>query len=592
MSSPKALNPELVRTQLENILSSAGFARNDRLRGFLRFLVERELSGRADELKESVLGVEFFGRPTDYDVRQDSVVRNEAAKLRSRLAEYYVAEGAADPLIIDLPKGGYKPAFRLVEKTTVPVPERGGSRRPARMWLAVTLAGCAVAPGFWWAVTRHRNAPIPIAVLPLVNLDRNPDHDYYADGLTGEIIRNLSIIDGLAVRSQTSSFAFKGKPQNAHDVGKQLDAEYIVEGSVLVSGQQLRINAQLVRVRDDFPLWAGKYDRELTDVFAIQDEISLGIVNQLRLNLGRGRRRYETSVEAYDLYLRARALQVRGKGFVGLLEEAIAKDPSFAPAYGALAMAYGARSGEFRRDIPDEVQKLRVAVEQAIRLDPLLAEAHAALGILYARDARWVESEKSFRRAIELDPHSSDTHKEFAVFLLRSLGRFDEALDQLRIAEKNDPLSPKLQFNLGWVLISAGRYDEAARYCSKLPTDFPERNMCLGRALYGQGRAEEAIRTFIKSDDGADRAYLGYTYARSGRRQEAEKLAIDLSPRPLQQALIFAGLDDKERTLEALDRMAVVGPVRMGAILGLPELALLRGDPRLRALRKRVGLPQ
>jgi len=456
----------------------------------------------------------------------------------------------------------------------------------------VALVGCAVASTEWWQVIQHRNAPIPIAVLPLVNLDRNPDHDYYADGLTGEIIRNLSIIDGLAVRSQTSSFAFRGKPQNAHDVGKQLDVEYILEGSVLVSGRQVRINAQLVRVRDDFPLWAGKYDRELTDVFAIQDEISRGIVNQLRLIVGHGRRRYETSVEAYDLYLRARALQVQGKRFDGPLEEAIAKDPSFAPAYAALTVAYAARSGEFRRDIPDEVQKLRAAVEQAIRLDPLLAEAHAALGILYARDARWVESEKSFRRAIELDPNSSDTHKEFAVFLLRSLGRFDEALDQLRVAEKNDPLSARLHSILSWVLISAGHYDEAARYCSKLPTDFPERNMCLGRALFGQGRTEEAIRIFMKGHNGADRAYLGYAYARSGRREEAEKLATDLSRRPSQQALIFAGLGDKERTLEALDRMAVVGPVRMGWILSNPELALLRGDSRLKALRKRVGLPE
>jgi TolB-like protein/Tfp pilus assembly protein PilF len=458
------------------------------------------------------------------------------------------------------------------------------------------LAGCAIVSAvLWWQGIQHRNAPIPIAVLPLINLDRNPDHDYFADGLTGEIIRNLSIIDGLAVRSQTSSFAFKGKTQNVHDIGKQLDAEYVLEGSVLFSGQQLRINAQLVRVRDDYPLWSGKYDRELTDVFAIQDEISRGIVNGLRLKLGQGRRRYETSAEAYDLYLRARSLQIQHgqTGFdqsIGPLEEVIAKDPSFAPAYAGLAMAYASRSGQFRQDIPDEIRKLRAAVEQAIRLDPLLAEAHDALGMLYARDARWVESEKSFRRAIELDPNSSASRTGFAVYLLESLGRIEEALHQLRIAEKNDPLSPRLQYNLGWLLISAGRYDEAARYCNKLPADHPNRNMCLGQALLGQGRTEEAIRIFIKSADGSGRGYLGYAYARSGRREEAEKLALDLSP--LQQAVIFAGLGDKERTLEALDRMAVVGPVRMGSILGLPELALLRGDPRVKALRKKVGLPE
>jgi tetratricopeptide (TPR) repeat protein len=221
-------------------------------------------------------------------------------------------------------------------------------------------------------------------------------------------------------------------------------------------------------------------------------------------------------------------------------------------------------------------------VEQAIRLDPLLAEAQAALGMLYARDAH----------AIELDPGSSASHTGFALNLLRSLGRMDEALHQLRIAEKNDPISPQLQFHLGWLLISVGRNDEAAGYCNKLPTDHPNRNMCLGRALLGQERTEEAIGMFIKSDDRGNRSYLGYAYARSGRREEAEKLAIGFSQRPFQQALIFAGLGDKERTLEALDRMTVVGPVRMGSILSQPELALLRGDPRVKTLRKRVGLPE
>src|SRR5207244_11414126 len=135
--------------------------------------------------------------------------------------------------------------------------------------------------------------------------------DYLAHGLTGQIIRNLSIIDGLADRSQTSSYACKGKPKNIREAGKQLEADYIVEGSVQRAGQQLRITVQLIRVSDDFPLWSGRYDRELTDVFAIEDEISRGIVNSLRLKLGGGRRRYETSAEAYDLYLQERALGIQ-----------------------------------------------------------------------------------------------------------------------------------------------------------------------------------------------------------------------------------------------------------------------------------------
>jgi TolB-like protein/Flp pilus assembly protein TadD len=598
--SPTEASTETIRHQLDRILAGRGFVGNERLSKFLRYVVEQQLLGKADELKESLVGIEVFGRAPGFDPRQDSVVRTEAARLRVRLSQYYAGEGTGDPVVIELPKGGYTPVFRQPEaagEKTPPGRISSPSRLGTRLWLTITLASLALvlaAGGSWWV--GHKSAPIAIAVLPLNNLSEDPGNDYFADGLTGEIIRNLSIIDGLAVRSQTSSFAFKGKQQNIRDAGKQLDAEYILEGSVFRSGQQLRINARLVRVRDDFPLWSGRYDRELTDAFAIQDEISRGIVNGLRLKLGRGRRRYETSTEAYDLYLRARALPIQHgqPGFdqsIGPLEEAIAKDPSFAPAYAGLAMAYAVRSGQSRQDIPDEVRKLRAAVEQAIRLDPLLAEAHDALGRLYARDARWVESEKSFQRAIELDPGSSASHTGFALYLLRSLGRVEEALDQLRIAEKNDPLSPQLQFNLGNLLISAGRYNEAASYCNKLPADYPERNMCLGRALLGQGRTEEAIRIFIKSG-GGNRAYLGYAYARSGRREEAEKLVTDRSPRPLGQAVVFAGLGDKERTLEALDRMAVVGPVRMGAILSNPELALLRGDPRLKTLRKKVGLPE
>jgi TolB-like protein len=205
-----------------------------------------------------------------------------------------------------------------------------------------------VATGWWWQ--HRRSGPIAIAVLPLENLGADPANDYFADGLTDEIIRNLSAIEGLAPRPRTSSFAFKGKARDVRETGKQLQADYILEGSVLRAGRQLRINVQLVRVRDDFPLWSGKFDRELTDIFAIQDEISRGIVNQLRLNLGRGRRRYETNVEAYDLYLRARSsgrlgLDTRARS-VELFEKVIAKDPSFAPAYAGLAAGYLVRSAD------------------------------------------------------------------------------------------------------------------------------------------------------------------------------------------------------------------------------------------------------
>jgi TolB-like protein len=588
-------SPELVRSQMEKILSSPGFVRNDRLSGFFRFVIEQELSGRADELKESVIGVECFGRRPDYDVRQDSIVRTEAGKLRSRLAEYYVAAGAADALLIELPKGAYKLAFRPIESAAVPIPEPARMRRSVWIWLAVAVAGCAIAlAALWWPGIQHQGAPIPIAVLPLLNLSQDAGNDYFADGLTSEIIRNLSIIDGLAVRSQTSSFAFKGKSQNVHDVGKQMAAEYVLEGSVLRSGQALRIDAQLIRVRDDFPIWSGRYDRESTDIFSIQDEISRGIVNGLRLKLGHGRRRYETSTDAYDLYLRARALETQPlaagmRQSIEPFEQAIGRDPSFAPAYAGLASAHAALSGF---DVPDrasdDLPKMRKAAERAIQLDPLLAEAHDALGLIQARDAQWVQSEKSFRRSLELDPNNSKARDDFSMSLLLPLGRIEEAVMQARTADQMDPLSRDAQSNLAYVLRSAGRFEESAAHC-------PQQSTCVARALIGQGRIEEAIRILEPAFKGREQApgagSLGNAYARANRRDDAEKLA-SIVPRPLEQAMIFAGMGDKDRTLAALDRATSLGPVRIGRALTFPELALIRGDQRVQALRKKVGLPE
>jgi TolB-like protein len=595
---------QVARSELERVLASPGFTRNERLGRFLRFVVEKHLEGRDDEIKEYVVAIEVFGRRPDHDPKQDSIVRTEAGRLRARLSEYYLGDGKDDPVIIELPKGRYVPVLRQSVTTQEPTdPSTGRKHSWRRSWLVCGIACILLAAGtaVFWRL-QHRNAPISIAVLPLINLSQEPNSDYFADGLTGEIIRDLSIINGLVVRSQTSSFAFKGNPQNVREAGRQLNADYIIEGSVLRAGEQLRINAQLVRVRDDFPLWSGRYDREFTDVFAIQDEISRGIVDSLRLKLGRGRRRYETSTDAYDLYLRARALPLQ-TGIIGYddaipaLEAAIAKDPSFAPAYAGLAAAHAMRSGEFRFNLGDEIVKMRAAAEKAIQLDPLLAEAHSALGMAYARDAKWQESEKSFRRAIELDSSASEPRQNFTLFLLWPLGRLQEALKQLRIAERSDPLSVLVHAGLANVLIAGGRYDEAQIECGKIPET--GESECLGRVRLGQGKFDQAIQIFTAdlnrglSAGNQVRGYLGFAYGRAGRREEAEKLEAETpAVNPLNHALIFAGLGDKDRTFEALERAAAGGPFRIGRVLTWPELSLLRGDPRLKTLRRKVGLPE
>src|SRR5262249_31008587 len=189
------------------------------------------------------------------------------------------------------------------------------------------------------------------------------------------------------------------------------------------------------------------------------------IVNNLRLKLGRGRRRYETSVEAYDLYLRARAqADQRNRNpairAAGIYHQVIAKDPSFAPAYAGLAAAYAASSAQgFQDDHAGELTEMQAAAEKAIQLDPLLAEAQDALGMAYARDGQWAQSEKSFRRAVELDPNNSQTYDDFSTWLLWPLGRIDEALHQMRLALQADPLSTVIQRRLARTLMSAGKYD-------------------------------------------------------------------------------------------------------------------------------------
>lgn len=598
------LEAQAVQRQLERILASAGFSRNERLSGFLRFVVQGHLEGKDQELKESVIAVEVFGRSPGFDSRLDPVVRTEAVRLRARLRDYYAKEGKADALVIELPKGGYVPRFGEIAR---PQPSSKPSRTSLRIALGLaSLLIALVAGGWWWA--QHLATPIAIAVLPLENTNHDSANDYFADGLTDELIRNLSIIDGLTVRSRTSSFGLKGQPRNIHDAGRQLQADYILEGSVLRGGQQLRIDVQLVRVSDDFPLWSGRFDRKLTDVFAIQDEIALGVVNNLRLKLGGGRRRYETSPEAYDLYLRARAMpNQRSRGWAreaaGIYQQVIAKDERFAPAYAGLAAAYAASSAQgFREDHTDELAEMRAAAEKAIRLDPLLAEAYDALGMVCMRDGKWAESEASFRRAIELDRSSSEAYNDFSTFLLVPLGRIEEAVHELRLAAKADPLSAFIQQRLAEMLIFAGRYKEAAAHCAGAPE-------CLARTQLGQGRIDEAIQILSamnktavgKSDsfrefipgrkDLVRPRYLGYAYGRAGRRADAEKLAVEIAPNAFSQAIIYAGLGDKDRTLEALDRVAGLGAVRVGMALNSPEFALLRGDPRVEALRKKVGLP-
>ena len=514
-----------------------------------------------------------------------------ALKPRPTLVSFTYAMGAAAALILVM-GFGWEVLGRQV----------GSSRTPSAL-LARVAGGNPVGA----SNVTPLEQPI-IAVLPFKNLSVEPESDYFVDGLTDEIIRNLAVIQGLRVRSQTSSFYFKDKPRNLRDVGEQLGANLVVEGSVLRSGNTLRINAQLIQVAGDIPLWSERFDRELKDVFVVQDEISRAIVNKLRLTLGRGQRRYDTNVEAYELYLKGSALVGRrgvpslGKA-ADLFQQVIAKDPAFAPAHAALANAYSLMSVPSGSPIPFETAQpiIRAAAVKALELDPLLADAHAAMGWVYSRELDWSSAEKAFERAIELNPSLTQTYTSYSTSTLRPLGKPDDALRLLRLALENDPLSLDVQREIGEVQIQSGRYEEAISTLQRVRAvepDFPFADSHLARALMFGGRPAEALPIFDKMGGrqvgrvSARPPRLALAYAMLGRRAEAEQVAAEHEDGPPSVvAEIYAALGDKDRAFDALERMAVVEPQRLPIMLMYPEMAVLRGDPRLTALRKRFGLP-
>jgi TolB-like protein/tRNA A-37 threonylcarbamoyl transferase component Bud32 len=449
-----------------------------------------------------------------------------------------------------------------------------------------------------------------IAVLPLQNLSAEPDSDYFTDGLTDEIIRNLAVIKGLEVRSRTSSFEFKGKPRNLRDVREQLGVNLVVEGSIMRSGSKLRINAQLIEIDGDVPLWAERYDRELKDVFAIQDEISRAIVNKLRLTLGRGQRRYDTNLEAYELYLKGRAVVARRGTFnaqnaAELFEQVIASDPAFAPAYAGLVDAYASMSMDIagRPDrpgapapIPSEtaLSRMRPAALKALEVDPLLAEAHAAMGLLHSRDRDWENAQRSFQRAIQLNATLTRTYTNYVTSTLIPLGRVDDAARLLEEALRADPLSLEVRRELAMGQIIVGRYEEAVANLQRVRAvdpEFPFADLFLARALTFAGRLPEALRLWEtwKGEPGRQ-FWMAHAYVMAGRRAEVEKIAA-ANDHPFRLAIIYAALGDDDRALLALDRAADMLPQRVGLLMMYPEMASLRGDPRFAAIRRKLGLP-
>jgi TolB-like protein len=576
-------SPEQIRAQLNKILASEAFIRAERMRQFLGFVVEHSLSSPEIPLKEMTVGIELYAPGADFDPRISAAVRVDATRLRTKLREYYQAEGAADPLVIDLPKGSYSPVF-LNSKLETRAPD-----------------------------TSSESVEPSVAVLPFSNLSPEPE-DYFSDGLTEEIIHALSAVSGIRVVARSSVFAFKDRNADIRLVGRSLNVDFVLEGSVRKSKAALRITAQLVNARDGYQLWSRRYDRSIDDVFAVQDEIAREIVDMLRVSTGSQPRASPASAagsfDAYALYLHGRYHLNRQtkdslRRAIDCFEQALLRNPNYAPACSGVAVAW-LYLGMFASNAPVEAMpKALEAANRALAIDPQNGDALAAAAFTKAMfEWDWTGAERLFRKSLQAQPGSDLARHMFAMFALLPMGRIEEALAVLDEARRVDPLSLLVSASRGAVLLTARRTSEAEseyRRALELDANFWRALIGLGRCHEANGRYDDAIACLERANIVSDRTptaigALGHAYALAGRPESAQGLLRELAGlehsryvSPYGRTLIYLGLRD-EAVFEWLDRSYTE---RAGWLMYLaldPRFDPLRGDPRFQLLLRNLGL--
>jgi len=409
-----------IQEHLARITGSSGFSNSERLRELLRYTVTEALEGRGASLKESVLGVTVFGRKPGYDSDANSIVRVEFARLRKKLEQYYQGEGARESWRIVFPKGSYAPEFVRTESGAAP-----------------TFEGSVV-------------------ILPFTCTGGDPDDEYFADGLTDELITALTRIPGLKIVARTSSFAFKGRSSDIRAIGAKLRVDAAIEGSLRRQGDLLRIHVQLVNTRDGCYLWAEKYERHLTAVFQLQEEIARAIVAALKMKLPGQRSALSRTASpgAYALYLKGRFWWHRWnpeamRKAAAYFQRAIESDPTYAAAYSGFADCLFMQ-GFYGYGRPrDLMPQAKAYALKALELDPLLCEAHCSLALLEnAWEWNSRECGRLLRRCLELNPNYATAIAKYATSYLSYLDRYEEANNWLSKALVLDPLSPNIHADL------------------------------------------------------------------------------------------------------------------------------------------------
>ena len=475
-----------------------------------------------------------------------------------------------------------------------------------------------VGYAFSGAVERMRSgsaaAPSSIAVLPFANLSTDPENDYLSDGMTEELISALTHVPGLQVASRTSSFHFRSREADIKDVGRQLHVDRVVEGSVRRAGTRLRITARLVDVADGYQLWSARYDRDLVDVFAIQDEIAQAIVNALEPTLiGRPQpapRRHTDNIEAFELYLRGRhhwhqrtpeSLQLA----IAQFDAAIALDPDYALALSGLAGSYAVLAFYGYLPFEDARAAAGKVATRALELAPQLAESHYAMALFALwLSEEWHLAEPSFTRALGIKPDFAPAHTHYAAFLAVR-NRFPEARAHILEAMALEPLSPAVYGTGALCMFTSGQYADAVSFglrALELHANFTVGLYALGLTHCRMGQFDEACDTFERLLSSSNRAtyFVGWgalAHALAGRRADALALAADLARKhpneyvhPLTAVLVGIALGDQAATADAL--RAYIGKNGPGFQVGhiVPFLGSWAGDPLFSELLQRLHL--
>ena len=449
-------------------------------------------------------------------------------------------------------------------------------------------------------------------MLPFENLTGDREQDYFVDGMTDAVITNLAQVRALRVISRTSVMHYKGTNKLLPRIADELHADAVVEGTVMRSGDRIRVTAQLIHAPTDRHLWARTYDRELRDVLALQAELAGAIAQAVEVKVQPEERRRlaargAVNPDAYDAYLKGRFFLNRRtprdiSKAVEYFQQAIARDPTHAPAHSGLSDAYrmfGLQGLPPRECMP----KAEAAARKALALDDTLAEAHASLaGVLYRYQWDWEGAEREFRLSLELDPNYAEGHRAYAVYLL-TVRRHEEAVGVARRARELSPLSMGINVELGTALVRVGRYDEAIDQLQKtleLNPKYASAHAALAAAYDGQGdrpRAVAVLEKAVSLSGGAPNPWLGYAYGVTGRRREALEILARLETRshehyvtPQDFAVVHLGLGDKDQAFAWLEKAY---EDRAFEVLGFSGVLFerLSGDPRFEDLLRRMRLP-